>query len=155
MNIEIKNAMLNHYMKNSAASHYIIGFNMNHTIYMVNATDEDLKDITTVEKAGHNDGYALKFKPNKDIKTYLLAKSATALCSELYFEQTVQASKYNRGEIFEKMVTEYNGQEWTKDNINYRVQGDIRVNDIEIQIKYEKATFITEGQIQREREKDL
>ena len=53
------------------------------------------------------------------------------------------------------MVTEYNGQEWTKDNINYRVQGDIRVNDTEIQIKYEKATFITEGQIQREREKDL
>lgn len=151
-NITIKNMILNHYINNSASKDYIMGVNMNGNIYMVHVTDEDLKDITRVESAGHNDGYTLRYKPNNTIRTYLLSKGATVLCSTLYFEQMVKASKYNKGEVFERLVTEWYGQEWYKDNINYRVQGDITIDGIEYQIKYERGGFISEGQIRRERE---
>lgn len=154
-NITVKNMILNHYIKNSASKNYIVGVNMNGSIYMIHITDDDLKDITTLERAGHNNGYALKYKPNNKIRTYLLSKGATVLCSTLYFEQLVKTSKYNKGEVFERLVTEWYGQEWHKDNINYRAQGDINVNGIEIQIKYEKASFISEGQIEREKKERL
>ena len=75
----------------------------------------------------------------------------TVLCSTEYFEATVKASKYNKGEILEKMVTEYFGQTWTKDNVPYTEDGDITVDGIKYQIKFEKATFINEGQMIRMR----
>lgn len=58
-------------------------------------------------------------------------------------------SKYNRGEIFEKMVTELNGQEWEKDNVPFTDDGDLTVDGIAYQIKFEKATFTSEKQLAR------
>ena len=74
---------------------------------------------------------------------------AEVLCSEKFFNEQVASSKYNRGEIFEKLVTEHYGQVWVKDNIPFTEQGDINVNGVEIQIKFEKATFINEAQMER------
>ena len=73
-----------------------------------------------------------------------LMPKAQMLCSEKYFEELVANSKYNRGEIFEKLVTEYFGQVWVKDNIPFTEAGDIEVNGISYQIKFQKATFCNE-----------
>ena len=69
------------------------------------------------------------------------------LCSEEYFERLFADSKYNRGEIFEKLVTEYFGQVWEKDNVPFTQAGDIEIDGIAYQIKYQKATFCTEDSI--------
>ena len=58
-------------------------------------------------------------------------------------------SKYNRGEVFEKLITEYFGQTWVKDNIPYTEAVDIEVDGIAYQIKFEKATFTNEKTLAR------
>lgn len=49
---------------------------------------------------------------------------------------------WNKGEMFEKMVTEYFGQTWEKDTIGFWVQGDINLNGVEVQIKLADATLM-------------
>jgi len=74
----------------------------------------------------------------------LMAHGCKVLCSTKFFEEQVAESKYNRGEIAEKLVTEYVGQTWIKDNVPFTDAGDIEINGIAYQIKYEKATFTNE-----------
>jgi hypothetical protein len=59
------------------------------------------------------------------------------------------SDKYNRGEIFEKLITEYFGQEWEKDTVPFWEQGDIRLNGKEVQIKLDTATLTSTKQIAR------
>ena len=58
-------------------------------------------------------------------------------------------SKYNFGEVFEKLETERVGQTWVKDNVPFTEDGDLTVDGIAYQIKFEKATFLTEAQALR------
>lgn len=94
--------------------------------------------------ANRGTGYTLRFKPNKTQKIILLKENAITLCSEEFFNTLVRESKYNRGEIAEKLVTEYAGQTWVKDNVPFTEAGDIEWNGVSYQIKFEKATFINE-----------
>ena len=61
----------------------------------------------------------------------------------------VENSKYNKGEIFEKFITEYFGQKWEKDNIPFTEAGDIEINGVAYQIKYELASFCSETTLAR------
>lgn len=146
--LTLKEHMIKTYNTYSASHQYIYGFSLKGVVYMVRTGTEVMTEVLRVERSGR-DGYALKFKPNADIKTYLLTKGAKVLCSEEYLMQLVNTTKYNKGEIFERLVTEYYGQRWYKDNKPFTKCGDIKVENTEIQIKYEKSTFITEGQIER------
>ena len=105
--------------------------------------------ILKLDKASRGAGYSLRFCPNKNQKAFLLSKGAYPLCSKDFFETSVKESKYNKGEIFEKMVTEYFGQIWEKDNIPFTEDGDLTVNGIAYQIKFEKATFTNEKTLAR------
>ena len=49
--------------------------------------------------------------------------------------------------MFKKAITEYFGQEWKKDTVPFWIQGDIRVNNTEIQIKFDGATLLNTKQI--------
>ena len=46
-------------------------------------------------------------------------------------------------------MTESYGQTWTKDNVPFTAGGDIEVDGIAYQIKYEKATFTNEKTLAR------
>ena len=59
----------------------------------------------------------------------------------------LNTDKYNKGEIFEKLVTEFFGQTWVKDTIPFWVQGDIEVDGRQIQIKLDSATLMNTKQI--------
>lgn len=125
---------------------YIWGFQYKGIIYMATTTAEYMPYICKLDKASRGAGYALRFCPNVKQKLTLLPK-AEPLCSTAYFKETVESSIYNRGEIFEKLVTEHFGQVWEKDNIPFTEAGDIEVDGIAYQIKYEKATFCNEKSI--------
>ena len=125
---------------------YIWGFIYKKNVYMAITTSEVMPYICTLDKASRGAGYALRFCPNNAQKVVLMPES-TLLCSEDFFKETVADSKYNAGEIFEKMVTEYFGQEWTKDNVPFTEDGDITVDGIAYQIKFQKATFCNEKSI--------
>lgn len=149
MNTALKEKMVEFYNTNAFTHNYIFGFRFNGNIWLVKVTSEILPFVLILDKASRGAGYALRFKPNKAVKTLLLSKGAEALCSEELFDELCASSKYNKGEIFEKLVTELNGQEWEKDNVPFTDDGDMTVDGIAWQIKFEKATFINEKQMLR------
>ena len=150
-NNELKNTILSFYNKTAYAHLYIMGFRMNGNIYFVIVKAQMLDHLTKLDKASRGAGYSLRFKPTKAQKNLMMSFGAQVLCSEKFFDELVEMSKYNRGEVFEKLITEYFGQTWVKDNVPYTEAGDIEVNGVAYQIKFEKATFITEAQMMRMR----
>lgn len=141
--------MINRYNELAYTHNYIYGFYFQGNVYMVEATAEIMPYILKLDKASRGAGYALRFCPTTAQKALLLSKGAKVLCSKEFFETSVKGSKYNKGEIFEKMVTESFGQAWEKDNIPFTDAGDLEVNGIAYQIKFEKATFTNEKSLAR------
>ena len=141
--------MVEFYNRHAFTHNYIFGFRFNGNIWMVKVSSEILPFVLMLDKASRGAGYALRFKPNRAVKSYMLSCGAELLCSEKFFDELCASSKYNKGEIFEKLVTELNGQEWEKDNVPFTDDGDLTVDGIAWQIKFEKATFINEKQMVR------
>lgn len=142
--------LVNGYNKLAFTHNYIYGFTDRKNVYVCFATAEIMPYITCLDKVSskRKGGYSLRFKPNKAQKEILKMQERTfVLCSEEYFEELFKNSKYNRGEIFEKLITEYFGQVWEKDNIPFTEDGDITIDGIAYQIKYQKATFCTEDSL--------
>ena len=135
--------LIDRYNALSYTHDYIFGFSFAGNIYMAYADKDLLPAILCLDKASRGQGYALRFCPNKDIKIALMT-NAVLICSKKYFDDTLSKSKYNKGELFEKLVTEYYGQEWHKDNIPFTKAGDLKVGNISYQIKFERATFTNE-----------
>lgn len=148
-NNDIKRTLIQFYNKHAFTHNYILGFRMNGNIYYVIVDAKELDFVTKLDKASRGAGYSLRFKPNKAQKNYLMSLGAEVLCSEEFFDGLCEMSKYNKGEIFEKLVTEMNGQTWVKDNVPFTEDGDLTVDGVAYQLKFEKATFITEAQMMR------
>lgn len=143
-NETIRHKMVNFYNGNSFTHNYMFGYVFKKTVYLTVTTSEVLSEVTMIDKAGHNEGLALKFKPTVEQKLMLMSINSEPICSKQYIEDLFKESKYNRGEIFEKIITEKFGQKWVKDNIPYYEDGDITVDGISYQIKFQNATFLTE-----------
>ena len=142
-NLTIFMNLINGYNKRAYTHNYLFGFAFGGVVYMATTGSEALPAVCTLDKASRGAGYALRFKPNREQKQFLLA-NAQPLCSVEYFTACVESSKYNRGEIFEKLVAEHFGQEWHKDNVPYTAGPDLTIEGVPFQLKYEKATFTNE-----------
>lgn len=148
-NLNLFNTMLDKYNRLSYTHNYIFGFNYKGNIYAVVTTSEVLPYVLTLDKGSSGQGFSLRFNPTNAQKELLLTKGAELLCSTNYFLDAVAMSKYNKGEIFEKLCTENVGQEWTKDNVPFTCGGDLTVGQTSYQIKFEKATFTNEKTLMR------
>lgn len=138
--------LIDRYNSVAFTHHYIWGFEYKKVIYMATTTAESMSLVCKLDKASRGCGYALRFCPNTQQKLYLLP-FAKPLCSASYFNDAVESCKYNRGEVFEKLVTEYFGQVWVKDHVPFTKAGDVEVDGTAYQIKFEKATFCNEKSI--------
>ena len=145
-NTTLYKSLIDRYNAVAFTHKYIWGFTYKHNVYMTITDSDVMPFVCKLDKASRGCGYALRFCPNAEQKTFLMA-GAQVVCSEKYFEELFAESKYNRGEIFEKLVTEYLGQVWTKDNVPFTEDGDITVNGVAYQIKFQKATFCNEKSI--------
>jgi hypothetical protein len=139
----VKRTMMKWYEKFSAADGYIIGFVMDKMLYMVEM-ERIAPRFLNVEEASRNQGDNLRLRLKKAQKQSL-AKKAICLGSA----DVLTADKYNKGENFEKVVTEYYGQEWEKDTIPFYMQGDINVNGRELQIKLDSATLANSKMLEK------
>lgn len=146
-NMNIMKNLIDFYTETAFTDNYIFGFVSADMVYAVSVKNADsvLPYVMKLDKASRGQGYALRFKPDKAQKALLLSYGATAICSADMFEDMVADSKYNRGEIFEKLVTEQMfGQVWEKDNVPYTDGGDVSSRGVAWQVKFEKATFTNE-----------
>lgn len=140
----VKKMLQDGYNEVAYTDQYIMVYRLKGTVYFTVCDRHVVDRVTCLDKASRGAGYALRFKPNMSQKLVLMAENATPLCSTKFFDELVASTKYNRGEIAEKLVTEYAGQEWEKDNVPFTMAGDIEWNGVAYQIKYEKATFTNE-----------
>lgn len=137
-----KRTMIKHYRNHSAADSYILGFVNDKMLYMVEVA-EIMPRFLSVEQASRNQGENLRLRIKKNLKKQLMKKNPVCLGSA----ELLKAEKYNKGEIFEKLVTEYFGQNWVKDTIPFWVQGDLEINGRQVQIKLDSATLMNTKQI--------
>ena len=135
--------MFETYEKFNKAEKYIIGFSHKGMVYMQMVDNLNL-DMITLESASKNQGVSLRFRPKAAHKAQMLLESICLGTMEMLID-----TKYNKGEMFEKLITEYYGQEWVKDTVPFHKAGDINLNGVEIQIKFEKAAFCTSKTLER------
>ena len=148
MNNTMFRTLIRKYDHLSYTHNYMFGFADHGTIWCALATSDLLPFVCTLDHASRGQGCALRFKPTLGQKELLKTCETFAVCSEAYFNDLFASTKYNRGEIFEKLVTEHFGQIWVKDHVPFTEAGDIEVNGTAYQIKYEKATFTNEKTLQ-------
>lgn len=139
-----KRTMINHYRNHSAADSYIVGFVYDKNLYFVKMA-EIAPRFLNVEVASRNQGENLRLRLKKSHRASLMKKNPVCLGSA----DMLVADKYNKGEIFEKAVTEYYGQTWEKDTVPFWVQGDINLDGEEVQIKLDSATLMNTKQIEK------
>lgn len=138
--------LINRYNNIAYTHRYIFGFIYKGNVYMTETDSQILPYICKLDKASRGAGYALRFKPTT-VQKLILMQNSKILCSEKYFNEIYAESKYNKGEIFEMLITEYYGQTWEKDSVPFTEAGDIEINGVPFQIKYQSATFCNEKSI--------
>ena len=139
-----KQTMWNNYKAISGAHTYILGFELNKELYMV--TRKQVGQFLSYEQASRGQGMGLRLRMKKADKVRL-AKKGICLGSIDRLTETA----YNKGENFERLVHEHFGQTWEKDHEPFTKCGDIRVDGVEIQIKFDGATFTNEKTLARQK----
>ena len=136
-----KQTMIRNYRKYSVADSYIIGFVANGMVYFT-----EVKEIAprflNVEQASRGQGFNLRLRMKAEYRNRLAKKSICLGSKDILTE-----SKYNKGEIFEKYITEYFGQTWEKDTVPFYTDGDITIDGRKVQIKLDSATLCNTKQI--------
>jgi hypothetical protein len=103
-----KNTMIKWYRNKSAAEKYILGYVVDKKLYF-SMVNEIMPRFLNVEQASRNQGDNLRLRLKKAHKNSLMKNSICLGSADL-----LNADKYNKGEIFEKLITEYFGQVWEK-----------------------------------------
>ena len=145
-----RNASIASYETVKASTAYAIGFDFKGGQYMVNTDSLDTIDrAIKVEKAATSKGAGekLRIRFTNMIKACLIANRKAFKVGEL--SELQYAGMKNRGECFERWYYEKHGREWHKDSTPFYVAGDINVNGVEIQIKFDGATIVTEKTLAR------
>lgn len=144
-NENIKEMLQNRYNSRAYTDKYIMVYHLNNAVYFTVCDSSIVDRVTCLDKASRGNGYSLRFRPNYGHKLLLMNHNSTILCSWKFFNETVKASQYNAGDIAEKLICEHFGQEWKKNNKPFTESGDIVIDGIAYQIKFEKATFCNEA----------
>lgn len=140
--------MINRYNALSAATAYIIGFVMNGLLYYTmsaHIADEFLKFDHMASSRGGWAKIRVRLS-SADRKALVECGKAVLLGSASLLTDT----KYNKGECFERVITEtLTGEQWVKDSIPFNVAGDITLNGEEVQIKFDGAELTNEKTLMR------
>ena len=131
--------MVDYYGSTAFTHEYLFGWAENDDVYAV-FVDWNLfkKLLLKNDKAATSKGGALKIRVRIDTKARAILKKSAFILGKV--EELTADKKYNRGENFERMVTEkLCGEQWEKDSIPYYMAGDINYKGEPIQVKFDGA----------------
>lgn len=127
-----------------SASHlYILGFAVENLLYYVMIDFETLAQYMKLDRASSKrGGFAkLRIKLTREQKAELLRMAKG--CGTV--EELTKDSHYNKGENFERIITELlTAEKWVKDSVPFNVAGDITLNGENVQIKFDGAEITNE-----------
>jgi len=137
--------MANRYNRIAGAHKYIVGFVRHGNVYYVELTFTELCELLKDDRASSKRGGTLKLRVRVSAEqaiNFIHSGKAVELCK---VEELEANAKYNKGENFERIITETLTSElWVKDSVPFYVKGDINVNGEEIQIKLDGAELTNE-----------
>ena len=141
--------MIDRYNALAVATAYIIGFVMNGSLYYTmsaHIADEFLKLDRMSSKRG---GWAkIRVKLSSADRKALVETGKAILLGSVDLLNT--ADKYNKGERFERIITETRtGETWVKDSVPFNVAGDITLDGQEVQVKFDGAELTNERTLMR------
>ena len=144
-----RNEMINRYNALAVATAYIVGFILDGMLYYTmsaHIADEFLKLDRMSSKRG---GWAkIRVKLTSADRKALVACGKAIMIGSADLLNT--ADKYNKGERFERVITEtLTGETWVKDSVPFNVAGDITLNGQEVQIKFDGAELTNEKTLMR------
>ena len=141
--------MIDRYNALAVATAYIIGFVMNGSLYYTmsaHIADEFLKLDRMSSKRGGWAKIRVKLS-SADRKALVETGKAIPLGS---VDLLNTADKYNKGERFERIITEtLTGETWVKDSVPFNVAGDITLDGQEVQVKFDGAELTNERTLMR------
>ena len=136
-------AMWNWYKATTAADSYVVGFTYKHALYLVEVSELSDAWVKADRASSKKGGWRkLRVKLTTAAKRELVETGAAELVGG---EELLTADPlHNKGENFERVVTERAGQTWVKDSVPFWVAGDLRVNGLEVQVKLDGAELTNE-----------
>ena len=144
-----RNEMIARYNALAVATAYIVGFILDGMLYYTmsaHIADDFLKLDRMSSKRG---GWAkIRVKLTSADRKALVACGKAIMIGSADLLDT--DDKYNKGERFEKIITEkLTGETWVKDSVPFNVAGDITLNGEEVQIKFDGAELTNERTLMR------
>ena len=139
----MKDELLRIYEETTAAPRTIFGFEYEKRVYMamLDAIPVSwVKLVQTSSKRGSEN--KLRLEVSRWEKAKLLRRAVMVGTLEI-----VNTIRGNRGDSWEKWVTEHYNQTWKKYSTPYYKDGDITVCGEKLQIKWENATLANESTI--------
>lgn len=139
--------MINTYAAYTAATMYNLGFIFNHKLYSINLRHipaECLKLGAASSKRGG--APRIRVRINKVMKLQFIAQGAEEIGPETLLDIN---DGYNKGDHYERIITERAGQVWVKDSTPFYIAGDLFHNGEQIQIKFDDATLVEEKTLLR------
>ena len=138
------------YNKRAGAHKYIVGFMRHGIVYYVQLDFVQLCELLKDDRASSKRGGTFKLRVRvtaEQAMSFIYSGAAIELCS---VDELTANTKYNKGENFERIVTELlTAETWVKDSVPFYVKGDINVNGEEIQIKLDGAELTNEKTLAR------
>ena len=139
----MKDELLRMYEETTAANRTVLGFEYEKRVYMAILDAIPASWVKLARESSKRGGESkLRLELNKTEKAKLLHKAIQVGTTEI-----LQTVKNNKGDSWEKWVTEHYRQEWHKQSIAYNKDGDITVCGEKLQIKWENATLANESTI--------
>lgn len=153
-NSMIKENLINEYLNKAFTLSGIIPHNENGQLFFKACNIKNLlQTAAKVERNSSKNGGTLKLKGCQKKELYNSIKGekmqrcifSAEQIERLYQSKSLfvqykakngQMVRMNRGDIFEMLFTAQNGQHWKKDNVSYKVAGDIELDGISYQVKY-------------------
>lgn len=137
------NWMTETYHKNSAADEYWFGFVVAGLLYVITGlTFEELAVTFKMDRASSKRGGYAKIRLKATAETLRSFLPKAVLLGD---ESLLTLDGYNRGEAFEKVITErYTPNEWVKDSVPFWMDGDATINGRKVQIKLNGAELTNE-----------
>ena len=121
------------YGKHSKAHSYILGFERKGNLYAVKMGFEELTMSIRYTVSSRGNEQARIYISSENRKAYIASGRAVIIAKA---EELEADSKHNKGDNFERIVSESYGIAWTgKNSVPFWVAGDINVNGEEIQVK--------------------
>ena len=142
--------MIKAYTEMAAAHKYLVGFEYENRLWYVMEAGMIRDDMLKGDRAAQSKGGMLKVRVrlSAKLKAMLVHTGKAILLGAADLLNT--NDKYNRGERFERLVTEQlAGETWVKDSIPFNVAGDIRLNGEEVQVKFDGAELTNERTLAR------